>query len=113
LGLFDEAYNAAATALPISDWQYDFKAPIKDSQDHIKVAILDTGIDAGHRKFRTCIKSRKSFLPGEHDFLDPDGHGTHMAGLVQQVAPNAKLLIGRIFHSPSYSQMCATEVCQF
>jgi subtilisin family serine protease len=86
---------------------------VNDTQDDIKVAILDTGIDAGHRVFQTCIKSRKSFLPEVHDFVDSDGHGTHMAGLVRRVAPNAKLLIGRIFDSSDYSQMHAAEVCLF
>jgi subtilisin family serine protease len=112
LWAFDEAYNTAAAALPISD-SHDIKAAINDSQKDIKVAILDTGIDAGHHKFHSCINSRKSFLPDAHDFLDPDGHGTHMAGLVHHVAPNAKLLIGRIFDNTSYNQVCAAEVCLF
>lgn len=79
----------------------------------IKVAILDTGIDAGHKAFETCISRRKSFIPDTHDFIDPDGHGTHVAGLVHQVAPNAKLLIGRIFDGSDYSQEQAAEVCIF
>lgn len=79
----------------------------------IKVAILDTGIDAGHEAFKTCIHRRKSFIPDTHDFIDPDGHGTHVAGLVHEVAPNAKLLIGRIFDGSNYDQDQAAEVCIF
>lgn len=77
----------------------------------IRVAILDSGIDAGHQEFTSCIFSRKSFLPVGHDFVDSHGHGTHVAGLVHQVAPNAKLLIGRIVEKDKFSQELAAKVC--
>lgn len=83
-----------------------------DIQD-IKVAILDSGIDAGHKTFKSCIHSRKSFVPGAHVFIDSNGHETHIAGLIQKVAPNAKLLIGRIFDGSSFNQQHAAEVRLF
>jgi subtilisin family serine protease len=92
---------------------FDEALPPNGLQGDIKVAILDSGIDAGHEEFQNCIHSRKSFVPGAHDFLDSNGHGTHMAGLIQKVAPNAKLLIGRIFDGSSLNQQHAAEVRLF
>ncbi|KAF2196216.1 subtilisin-like protein, partial [Delitschia confertaspora ATCC 74209] len=71
----------------------------------IKVAILDTGIDATHpfvkkRWHRSDIMDR-----GYRDFVsnvvnttpeDQDGHGTHVAGIILRFAPNAELYIARI-----------------
>ncbi|WP_349369752.1 S8 family serine peptidase [Salinarimonas sp.] len=45
----------------------------------IKVAILDTGIDAGHPDFEGRIVASKSFIPDE-TVEDAQGHGTHCAG---------------------------------
>lgn len=67
------------------------------------VAVLDTGIDRDHPAFAGVL------LPG-FDFVDFDddpseegtrdnigyGHGTHVAGLVRLVAPDAKLLPVRV-----------------
>ncbi|RPB06402.1 subtilisin-like protein [Morchella conica CCBAS932] len=62
----------------------------------IRVAILDTGIDMSFELFQRRVEKRKAFVQDTHDFLDLDGYGTHVAGLVLQVAPDAKLLIARI-----------------
>jgi subtilisin family serine protease len=72
--------------------------------DGIRVAVLDTGIDAAHPVFAGRL------LPG-FDFVDFDtdpsevgnafthlsfGHGTHVAGLVALVAPGAKIMPLRV-----------------
>jgi len=47
----------------------------------IKVAILDTGIDAAHPDLAPNVKGAVSFVPGETP-MDGHGHGTHCAGTI-------------------------------
>ncbi|KAF3942027.1 hypothetical protein ABW19_dt0200610 [Dactylella cylindrospora] len=80
---------------------------MSDTTEPIKVAIVDTGIDCGNEKLSENIIKRKAFPPSMHDFLDLQGHGTHVAGLVLKVAPNAQILCARVFddnyiNKPSY-----------
>jgi subtilisin family serine protease len=70
----------------------------------IKVAVLDTGIDAGHEAFRGLHLTQRDFT-GEGDG-DPIGHGTHCAGTIAGrdvngyrygVAPGIdELLVGKV-----------------
>jgi len=72
----------------------------------VKVAVLDTGIDATHPDLVTQIDDRVSFVPGE-DTSDLNGHGTHVAstivgtgaasgGKYKGVAPGADLIVGKV-----------------
>jgi len=70
----------------------------------VTVAVLDTGIDAGHEAFRGVELVQKDFT-GEGDG-DADGHGTHVAGTIfgrttgevrYAVAPGVgRALIGKV-----------------
>jgi subtilisin len=46
----------------------------------IKVAVLDTGIDYTHEDLR--VTSGATFVQGETDYMDDNGHGTHVAGTI-------------------------------
>ncbi|MEV4753726.1 S8 family serine peptidase [Micromonospora sp. NPDC049559] len=72
----------------------------------VKVAVLDTGIDAGHPDFAGRIVANHNFteVPEAGDVI---GHGTHVAstiagsgaasgGRYQGVAPDASLLVGKV-----------------
>ncbi|MGH3647413.1 MAG: S8 family serine peptidase [Micromonosporaceae bacterium] len=72
----------------------------------VKVAVLDTGIDATHADFTGRIGASKDFS-GSGTVNDTVGHGTHVAstiagtgaasgGKYQGVAPDATLLIGKV-----------------
>ncbi|WP_448316038.1 S8 family serine peptidase [Streptomyces sp. CO7] len=72
----------------------------------VKVAVLDTGIDAGHPDFDGLIDGTSSFVPGEA-VTDVNGHGTHVAGTIvgsgaasggenKGVAPDADLYVGKV-----------------
>jgi subtilisin family serine protease len=70
----------------------------------VKVAVLDSGIDAGDPAFTGKIAAGKSFVGGSWK-VDTDGHGTFIAGIVAAnpadgatagMAFNAKLLVAKI-----------------
>lgn len=86
----------------------------------VKVAVLDTGIDATHPDLAGKVAASQSFIPGQ-TVVDGQGHGTHVAstivgsgaasgGKYRGVAPGASLLIGKVLNnsgSGSDSQIIA------
>ena len=69
----------------------------------VTVAIVDTGVDLAHPAFKTRLSASRTWWdfvgndssPQEEGVLGTDasyGHGTSVAGIVAQVAPNATLL---------------------
>ena len=80
----------------------------------IKVAVVDTGIDASHPDFVGRIKAAKSFV--DDDPADGNGHGTHVAGIVAGsgaksggkyigVAPEADLYIAKVLRADGGGSM--------
>lgn len=66
------------------------------------VAILDTGVDYNHPDLKGSIIGGISFVTAEKDFIDLNGHGTHVAGTVAAngrilgVAPQSKILVVKV-----------------
>jgi subtilisin family serine protease len=66
----------------------------------IKIAVVDTGIDTQHPFLKDHIIGGFSpFNNGNKpdDYQDRNGHGTHVAGIIRQVAPDAELMAVRVF----------------
>lgn len=72
----------------------------------VTVAVLDTGI-IRHPDFGDRILEYKNFTSHKHGYIDDNGHGTHVAGIIagngvkskgryMGMAPGASLVIGKI-----------------
>jgi hypothetical protein len=60
------------------------------------VAIIDTGIDYTHPALAGRMTGGYDFVNDDADPMDDHGHGTHVAGIVAAVAPEAKLLVYKV-----------------
>lgn len=72
----------------------------------VVVGIIDTGIDATHPDLAGKVLKFKDFVGGKTEAYDDNGHGTHVAGTIAGgnssgtaigVAPNAKLIVAKVF----------------
>ncbi|MGW4966861.1 S8 family serine peptidase [Nonomuraea sp. NPDC004186] len=71
----------------------------------VKVAVLDTGIDATHPDLAGRIAAAENFS-SEKTAQDGHGHGTHVASIIagngakyRGVAPEASLLVGKVLNN--------------
>jgi len=84
------------------------------SGEGVVVAVIDTGVDYNHDDLAANIIGGRSFVPDENDYMDYNGHGTHVAGTIAAkgkilgVAPNAKILVIKVLNKDgqgSYSSI--------
>lgn len=92
----------------VNQW---FREPLRIDQAHkqtqgagIKIAVLDTGIDANHPAFNGRLIQGYDFVDDDNDpneegifGINPGfGHGTHVAGLIALVAPQSQIMPIRV-----------------
>ncbi len=94
--------SAAQVGAPVA-WQAGHKG------QGAVVAVLDTGIDAKHPDLADAVVGAQDFSESESGTEDRFGHGTHVAGIITGngsaaggkyvgVAPDAKLLNGKVLN---------------
>jgi serine protease len=88
----------------------------------VRVLVLDTGIDRDHPALKNQLEEGKDFSGGQTDdayeFADHEGHGTHVSGTILAqamsggfvgVAPQAKLLMGRVCGEQGCSNIAVSQ----
>lgn len=79
----------------------------------VRVAVLDTGADFTHPDLVGRVAERADFTAEGGDAVDHNGHGTHVASTIagtgaaahgqrRGVAPDAKLVIGKVLDDHGY-----------
>jgi len=61
----------------------------------VRIALLDTGVFM-HRDLRCNIIYFKDYINYKKLCYDDNGHGTHIAGIISEMAPGAELLVFKI-----------------
>jgi subtilisin family serine protease len=67
----------------------------EDPDRQIRIAVLDTGIDLTNPFFLSKMDSIKCW-PDVQSCIDTDGHGSHVAFLIQRIAPHVQLHVAKI-----------------
>ncbi len=59
------------------------------------VAVIDTGVDAAHEDLGSVVLPGIDYVDAAHDGrYDPDGHGTHVAGIIAARVNNGRGIAG-------------------
>jgi subtilisin len=72
----------------------------------VKVAVIDTGIDVDHPYLAASITWGRSLCTYTTSYNDDYGHGTHVAGIVRQMAPDVSLYAVKVFNGAG--SFCST-----
>ena len=62
---------------------------------NVKVAVIDSGVDKDHPSFGGKVVQQKWYREGTP--LSEDDHGTHVAGTIHLMAPEAEIYDYRVF----------------
>ena len=79
-------------ALPKIGWTSVFGSVTPAAR--VVVAVLDTGVDASHEDLYGRLVDGASFVDGADPDVDPNGHGTWMAGIVAAATDNSTGIAG-------------------
>jgi subtilisin family serine protease len=97
----------------LSQAQTVTKGTRTDNGQPVVVAVLDTGIDPSHPAFAGRLVPGYDFVsndadPSEEGILRQNpvyGHGTHVAGIVAMVAPEAKIMPVRVLDTDGSGEL--------
>lgn len=122
---FDSAYRAQMPGLKTPWGIMAVKAPqawsISNQGQGARVLVLDTGIDIRHPGLKANFEQGRDFTEegsSPSDLTDTIGHGTHVSGTIAGVmdssgftgvAPQAKILMGRVCSARGCSNVAVAE----
>ena len=66
---------------------------------NVTVATLDTGVNANHPAIKDQLVPGYNALTGSTDATDDNGHGTFVAGVISQVAPDASIMPVKVLNN--------------
>lgn len=84
----------------------------------VRIALLDSGIDATHPELKNKVTSAAAVVSSHHAVSvvklphgdnDRSGHGTGAAGIIAKIAPRAELVDIRVLNSMDAGSFAATE----
>lgn len=78
---YSDAWHLDAVSAPQA-WDYSFG-------DGVKVAVLDTGVNAAHEDLKGKVMSGWNTADNSGDYSDINGHGTRVAGVIGAVSNNS------------------------
>ena len=56
---------------------------VGDAGAGVKVAVIDSGVEAAHQDLSGSVLPGKDYIdPSGDGRVDPNGHGTHVAGII-------------------------------
>jgi subtilisin family serine protease len=102
-----ETKDACDRAVPLSEPWAERQFKLDGSKTRglgVKVAVLDTGIDLVHPALASKLIAGRDFVGGDADASEEGvagcagayGHGTHVAGIIAKVAPDAGIMPVRV-----------------
>lgn len=62
--------------------------------ERVRVAVIDTGIDAAHPEFGNRVVVRRNFVDDDDARFGHDRHGTAVAGIISAAANNRRGIVG-------------------
>ena len=74
---------------------FDYWPDVQPDLAPVRVAVVDSGIDADHPEFQGRIAASQSFVGG--GITDKHGHGTFVAGVIAAAADNGEGIAGIAF----------------
>jgi hypothetical protein len=96
-------HPALETKKTTAERALDHRTQIITRNGRVRIAILDTGLELPKHAvniYKDRIMDFKDWVVGGNEanpWVDDDGHGTHSAGLILKVAPEAELYVARVF----------------
>ncbi len=103
IGVSERDPEGTGFPYPGDDWAWDMIGTghahqIGEYGEGVRVAVLDTGIDYEHPDLEDKMWDGigYDFVDSDEDPMDEHGHGTHVAGIVSSVAPEAELMALRV-----------------
>jgi subtilisin family serine protease len=71
----------------VPDTNFDKAWEKTESKDPIKIAVIDSGVDANHQDLNGKILNGFDFVNDDADASDDHGHGTFVAGIISAQPP--------------------------